>query len=279
MRNVNRKAILISCPGSGSSFLPGPATDLENFKEFLQSDKGGRWYANEITTLPNPTFDQLFDVVHSTKADYNFIYFSGHGYTTDEFKRMVALRDSNIEDLFFINDSRRQLIIIDACRNYIGTGISGTLDLGEQWEHFDGVYEAREIFDRHIKNSPHGKTIVHATQVGQYSYDSQTGGYFTKTLLHVSTRIKTETYRPIFISQILPVLPKVLKKQGNAQIPEITYIEGNMKVPFTIAVPKMIFPKPKIPQKKYATVTVDNSAGGGLLLFGLVLLLIAASSK
>lgn len=278
MQNLDRKAILIGCPGSGRSFLPGPAKDLENLKEFLQSDKGGRWYPNEITTLQNPTFEQLFEVVHSTNADYNFIYFSGHGYTTDEFNRMVSLRDRNVEDLFFINDSSRQLIVIDACRNFVGDGISGILDLGEQWYHFDGVYESREIFDRYIKNSPHGKTIVHATQIGDYSYDSQTGGYFTKALLQVSTQVKTETYKPVFITQILPVLPNLLKNQGNKQVPEITYTEGNMKVPFAIAVPKKFFPKPKVPQRKY-TPASNNSSGGGLLLFGLVLLLIAASSK
>lgn len=277
MSNVSRKAILIGCPGNKSSFLPGVVRDLENVKEYLLSDKGGRWYTDEITTLKNPTFDQLFDIVHSTNTDYNFIYFSGHGYTTDEFKRMVALRDSNVEDLFFINDSPRQLIVIDACRNFIGTSISGIIDLGEQWYHLDGVYEAREIFDRQIKNSPHGKTIVHATQVGHYSYDSETGGYFTKTLLQVSTAINPETYKPYFIEQILPFLPKALKKEGNSQTPQVTFQEGKMKVPFTIGIPKMVFPNPKIPQKKYKPVPVDNSAGGGLLVLGLILLIIAAS--
>ena len=63
-------------------------------------------------------------------TDYNFIYFSGHGYTSHDYKRMLALRDNNIEDLFFINDSPRQLIVVDSCRNYVSPGISGIPDLG-----------------------------------------------------------------------------------------------------------------------------------------------------
>lgn len=278
--SVTRKAILIGCPGSGNSYLHGVAEDLTNVKNFLQSDKGGRWYSNEIIRLNNPTFEQLFQIIHSTKTDYNFIYFSGHGFTSQNWKRMLALRDNNIEDLFFINDSHRQLIVIDACRNYVAPGISGIPDLGEQWEHFDGVYEARIMFDRYIANSPYGKTIVHATQKGHYSYDSSTGGYFTKALLNITTRVKSETYKPIFINKVVDVLPQVLQKQGNSQVPEIAYSEGQLIVPFAIAVPQLTIPKPRFPQRQLVT-TNNNSSGAGWALLGLaaIFLIAAGSSK
>ena len=54
--SITRKAILIGCPGSGNNFLRGVAEDLTNMKDFLESDKGGRWFTNEIVTLSNPTF-------------------------------------------------------------------------------------------------------------------------------------------------------------------------------------------------------------------------------
>jgi hypothetical protein len=281
MRSITRKAVLIGSPGAGSNFLHGVAEDLANMKDFLMSDKGGMWYSDEIAVLPNPSFEKVFQEVHSIKTDYNFIYFSGHGYTSEYYKRMLALRDNDIEDLFFINDSPRQLIVVDACRNFIPTGISGIPDLGEQWYHFDGVYEAREMFNNYIANSPHGKTIVHATQIGEYSYDSPTGGYFTKTLLNISTKVKSETYKPIFINKVLEFIPVALQKQGNSQVPEITYSEGNVRVPFAIAVPQKFQPKPK-PKKvpvRQQVATNNNSAGGGLVLLGLVLLLMAASSE
>lgn len=279
---VTRKAILIGCPGSGNSYLHGVAEDLINMKNFLQSDKGGRWYSDEIITLNNPSFERLFQVVHSTNTDYNFIYFSGHGFTSQNWKRMLALRDNNIEDLFLINDSPRQLIVIDACRNYVAPGISGIPDLGEQWEHFDGPYEARIMFDRYISNSPYGKTIVHATQTGHYSYDSSTGGYFTKALLNLTTRVKSESYKPIFINKVVNVLPQVLQRQGNNQVPEIAYTEGQLIVPFAIAVPQLTIPKPKprVPQRQLAIVN-NNLSGAGWALLGLaaIFLIVAGSSK
>lgn len=276
--SVSRKAILIGCPGSGNSYLHGVAEDLTNMKNFLQSDKGGRWYSNEIITLNNPSFERLFQVVHSTNTDYNFIYFSGHGFTSQNRKRMLALRDNNIEDLFFINDSPRQLIVIDACRNYVAPGISGIPDLGEQWEHFDGVYQARIMFDRYIANSPYGKTIIHATQTGHYSYDSSTGGYFTKALLNLSTRVKSDTYKPIFINNVIDVLPQVLQRQGNLQVPDIAYSKGQLIVPFAIAVPQSTIPKQKlrVPQRQLATAN-DSSSGGGWALLGLAAIFLIAA--
>lgn len=278
--NITRKAILIGCPGNRNNFLHGVSEDLENMKNFLLSDKGGRWFPDEVVTLNNPSFEKLFSVVHSTNVSYNFIYFSGHGFTSHDNKRMLALRDNNIEDLFFINDSPRQLITSDACRNYVAPGISGIPDLGEQWFHFDGVYEAREMFDRFISNSPHGKTIIHATQIGEYSYDSPSGGYFTKALLNISTRVKTETYKPIFITRVLDFVPQVLQRQNNFQIPCITYTEGNLRVPFAIAVPQTSQPKPqpRVPQRQYATANTGSS-GGGWALFGIGLLLLIAASN
>ena len=173
------------------------------------------------------------------------------------------------------------MIVVDACRNYVAPGISGIPDFGEEWFHFDGVYEAREMFNSYIVNSPHGKTIIHATQIGEYSYDSSTGGYFTKALLNISTRVKTETYRPIFITRVLDFVPQVLQKQGNSQVPCITYTEGNLIVPFAIAVPQTSQTKPQprmIPQRQYAT-TNNNSSGAGLALFGLGLLLLIAAAE
>lgn len=278
---VTRKAILIGCPGSLNSYLHGVAEDLTNMKNFLQSDKGGRWYSDEIITLNNPSFERLFQVVNSTNTDYNFIYFSGHGFTNQNWKRMLALRDNNIEDLFFINDSPRQLIVIDACRNYVAPGISGIPDLGEQWEHFDGLYEARVMFDLYIAHSPYGKTIVHATQKGHYSYDSSTGGYFTKALLNLTTRVKSESYKPIFINEVVDVLPQVLQRQGNNQVPEIAYTEGQLIVPFAIAVPQLTIPqaKPRVPKRQLATVNNNSSEAGWALLGLAAIFLIAANSK
>lgn len=94
--SVTGKSILIGCPVGRNSYLHSVVEDLNNMKNFLPSDRGVRWYSNEIITLNNPSLERLFQVVHSTSTDYNFIYFSGFNFTSQNLKRTLALRD-NIE--------------------------------------------------------------------------------------------------------------------------------------------------------------------------------------
>ncbi|MES2649387.1 MAG: caspase family protein [Bacteroidota bacterium] len=208
MRNsIIRKAILIGCPGA-TNYLYGVAEDLKNMKQFLFSDKGGTWFPNEIVILSNPTFEQLSKEVHSTRTEYNFIYFSGHGFTSQNRKRMLSLNDKSIEDLFFVNKSLRQLIIIDACRTYIAPGISGVPEFVEEYDSFDGEYEARDLFDRYIVNSPHGKIILHSTQMGHYSYESTSGGYFTSALLKILLMQSLTFISPFLLNGWLKFCPR-----------------------------------------------------------------------
>lgn len=265
--NITRKAVLIGCPGNRNNFLRGVEKDLNNVSDYLCSDKGGRWFPDEIITLKNPTYNSVHSTVHSAIADYVFIYFSGHGFTTsDNKRRMLALRDKFIEDTFLLNRSPRQLIVIDACRNYVAPGISGIPDLGEQYFHFDGIYASRELFDKRIANSPFGKKIIHATQIGKYSYDSPNGGYFTQALLNISTRIKaTDNYTTASITKIIEYIPAVLQKQNIFQIPSVTYEKGNLTVPFAIGVPNARQRTVRRPQPVLQSSSNDSWVGIGLL--------------
>lgn len=279
-----RKAILIGCPGSGDSFLSGVKQDLKNVSNYLQSEKGGVWYETEIESLYNSSFNQVNEALNNSVADYVFVYFSGHGYTDSETNsRMICLKDSDISDKHLLNASQRQLVLIDACRNLSGEGLSGLPDFEQEWSHFTGS-PVRDLFDRYIQNSPVGKLIIHGTQKGHYSYDSSTGGMFTNALLNIGTRIKAEQkYTQASISRVLEYVPGLLQKQGNSQIPSIAYKTGNLTVPFSIGVPKYNLPKVEQPiaQRQIATVN-DNSSNAGLAVLGLSLLLLgiaAASSK
>jgi hypothetical protein len=78
---VTRRAVLIGCPGEGQNFLKGVQQDLYDMKEFLSSERGGKFYPDEIVSLFNPTLDEVTAAIHSTAADYMYVYFSGHGYT------------------------------------------------------------------------------------------------------------------------------------------------------------------------------------------------------
>lgn len=230
---VSRKAILIGCPGHNGNFLPGVKRDLENMSRFLQSNKGGAWMRNEIIILQNPSRYEALSLVQHTIADYVFVYFSGHGFSALNNSRMVVLRDHAISDCDLLNDSPRQLVIIDACRNYSAPGLSGVPEFDEQVDHFESA--AYQVFSESIACSPEGKLIVHATQPGKYSYDSPSGGYFTQALLHIATRMKTEEYySPCTVNNVLYHVPTLLKQNRNSQIPSITYRSGNLTVPFAL---------------------------------------------
>lgn len=247
--NITRKAVLIGCPGDRNNFLEGVKQDIKNICNYLKSDKGGAWYDSEIEVIYNPTFDKVSSVVHSVNVDYTFIYFSGHGFTNTDDHRMLCLKDYDMSDKFLLNESPRQLIIVDACRNYIAPGITGIPDFGEQWDHFDATSPIHDLFDKYIENSPNGKLIIHATKQGEFSYDSPNGGYFTQALLHVSTRIKNKNNcDPVHIYRILDYIPTVLQRHNNYQVPSITFRKGNLMVPFAFAIPSFS-QKRSIPHK------------------------------
>ena len=274
MRNfdtITRKAVLIGSPGNNRGFLQGVGKDIENMSRFLQSNKGGAWEKSEILILQNPSSYEVTSLVIRTIADYVFIYFSGHGFSSLNNSWMVVLRDQAISDCDFLNNSPRQLVIIDACRNYSAPGLSGVPAFDDQVDHFESA--AYELFSESIARSPEGKLIVHATQPGKYSYDSPYGGYFTQALLHVATRMKTdEQYSPCTVNSVLHHMPTVLKKNGNNQVPSITYRSGNLTVPFALGsnVLALSGTKKEIP---------GELVGALLLTFLLVGVVIAASSN
>jgi hypothetical protein len=266
-RRISRKAILIGCPGSKNNFLEGVTEDLKNVCQFLKSDKGGAWYETEINTIYNPTLDELCSNVHSEIVDYLFVYFSGHGYTNNQNERMLCLRNYHISDKFLLNGSPRQLILIDACRNYFTPGISGIPDYGEQWEHFDGVSLYHDLFDEYILNSPSGSLIIHATQKGMVSYDSHNGGYFTQAVLNIATRIKTKNNSiPVHITKILPHVLTVLRRHQNNQVPSITYRTGNLTIPFALYIPSQNkTSKAPLRNQKAQSSFSENLLGVGLV--------------
>lgn len=252
-----RKAILIGCPGFGNSFLSGVKNDLKNVSKYLQSEKGGFWYENEIIPLYNPTYSQVDYEIKNAIADYVVVYFTGHGFTnTLNNTRMICLKDCNISDKNLLNNSPRQLVLIDACRIEVAQGISGIPNFEPQCDYFTGS-PVRELFDIFIKNSPKGKIIVHGTQRGKYSYDSPLGGMFTNALLNIGTHIKADVnYTSATIDSVLKYVPKILQHLNNYQIPTIAYKTGNLAVPFAIGIPEYNISnsKNKLSQKKYQKI-------------------------
>lgn len=239
-RSITRKAILIGCPGDGitSRYLGGVEKDLRNVKNFVMSTKGGSFDEDEVMTLFDPSVDSVLTTIQALCADYVFIYFSGHGFTRFDKKRMIALRDGNITDLDLLNSSPRQLVIVDACRTQqVIPGLSG-IPLGNESEvdHYDEA-STHDYFSELIALSPAGKIIVHATQHGKASIDNSTrGGLFTQAFLHVSNRMNADQpHAPCTTQQILEHVPTVIKRNGGSQVPAIVYSTGELTVPFALS--------------------------------------------
>ncbi len=268
---IIRRAILIGCPGNGEGYLNGVKKDIQSMSNYLCSPKGGQWSHNEITSLFNCSWIDAQKLIEKTIADYLVVYFSGHGLTDHLGNRLTCFGDTNVPDVFLLNKSKRQLVIVDACRSYMPSGIGAISEAAEAYDSFDGPL-ARRYFDNYIANSPNGKIIVHATHQGVYAFDvpSGKGGAFTLSLLHFATNITTKKeFAPVYIDKMLPHVGKLLQTKGYNQNPCIPYAEGNFQVPFMIGAQQV----PKDESNKIGATKkenqVANALGLGLVLWGL----------
>lgn len=274
-----RKAILICSPGSEEiNYLYSAPTDIDNVKNLLLSPRGGRWKESEIIVLLSPDVATLKSTIERSAVDYLFVYYAGHGYETPHSERRICLPDSDLSDIFLLNASPRQLVILDSCREKEYPAISGIPEEEEKWLH-DGYYPEREAFDNYILQSKPGKIIIHATKSGFASWEDKSGdgGVFTNSLILAAGRIqKDEIYFPISIEEVLKNAKKIIKQSGDYQEPEIVHSEGNMTVPFVLSMndaakqtDKNIYISP-FPRK-----VKKESTTSGLLKAGLLILAIA----
>lgn len=279
---VTRRAILIGSTRPGEDYLRGVEQDLKHMRQFLLSDHGGHWYQHEIICLLDPSLEELRRTVYASCSDYQLVYFAGHGYTCKQRGRMLVLRDKPIADVELLNDSPRQLVTVDACRTVTLAAVSGIPEIVGPAEQFDGLHEARALFDEHIRQSDVGRLIVHATKAGFEAYETAAGGVFTRALLQQALSI-SGTYRPVSIHQLLATLPAMLRRNGNNQVPDIVLQEGNLTVPFAIATPAAFASLPGHARLVQHADTGDGGDAGGvgvlLGLMGLLGLLVLANWK
>ncbi|RTL59993.1 MAG: caspase family protein [Sphingobacteriales bacterium] len=275
-----RKALIIGSPGTeGADYLYSASTDVTNITNHLLSSRGGKWKDNEIQVLWNPGITELAAIIENTIADYLFVYYAGHGYETIIGERKICLCDADVSDFFLLNDSPRQLIVIDACREKEYPAISGIPE-EEEWLPFDGYYPEREAFDNYILQSPVGKKIVHATKSGFASWEDKKGrgGVFTTNLILSARKIKCDSlYAPISIEQSIGKARKIIKQSGDEQEPEIVYAEGDLRVPFAMSIKEVTKPmntnlnNTKSPRR----IVRKESSNSDLVKVGLAFLAIA----
>lgn len=233
---ISRKALLISAPEFTQT---GRNSDLETTRNFLLSPRGGAWAAHEITVLDNPTVEETTAAVLTMQADYTITYFSGSSFYDDTGNRFLVLSGDFICDTDLLNNSKKQLVLVDTCPEVFSKEII----------HFTGKpneFElARKMYDKWIERCEPGQMIMHAVEKG----GSGSAGIFTRKLLQLAARVPAVENR-FNLKSILAAgheVPTLLEKEGLSSGPEISYSNGNAKLPFALAMPA---PPPGLPAGK-----------------------------
>lgn len=271
---VTRKLIVIGAPGGVyNEYLVGVGPDMRNVQEFFSAPNGGRWEKDECIHIPNAKVQEVLKVIKENEADYLIVYFSGHGYTDGQTgARMLCLQDGEISDIQLLNNSPRQLVLADTCRNVYVPAISGLPEYGETHYNVDGGDIVREIFDDFILKSPHGKMIIYGTREGYYSNDTPTGGCFTQALLYSTSKTNVKGgYAPVYLGNILEYTKSLLKKCGTDQIPTVAFKSGNLSIPFALSIAKRIT---FLPKQKNNVVRLTKREMGGVAAIGILVVLI-----
>lgn len=186
-----RRAIIIYCDDTASGELYGPPQDNINFRNFLQSNLGGKWSSNEILSLQNPTSKQVIKEknLFFNNADYTFLIFSGHGFLNvdDRNRQYVELMNESISISNLFSNSRRQSLIIDACRGFYSPTEEMLKSINESYEYFTGdPFSTREIFDRAVLSADEGLTVLYATSKNQTALDTDNGAAYLLSLLCIA---------------------------------------------------------------------------------------------
>jgi hypothetical protein len=184
---MKRQAILIGAPGSrySDNYLQGVDFDIKNYIKFLLSPSGGAWDKSEIIALKNPEKGDLLNAVKTIKADYVLTVFSGHGAYSLNGQTILAInRTEHLTLSNLVSKAPKQMFVVDACRSFIDSGISGFL--GEELRNFPSKltkHEARTLFNNYLEKCEDGAVICYSCSVGETAVDSNDGGYFTTSLL------------------------------------------------------------------------------------------------
>ena len=233
---ISRKALLVSAPGANCH---GSNNDLEATRNFLLSPRGGAWAAHEIRVLDHPSVDELTAEVQGMHAHYTITYFSGTSFADSGGNRFLVLGEDFVRDTDLLNSSEKQLVLVDACPE----------NFSKEVIHFTGKpneFElARRMYDKWIERCEPGQVIMHAMEAPQ----GKPAGLFTRKLLQLASKVPAVQNR-FNLKSILAAgheVPALLEHEGYTSSPEISYSQGNTKLPFAMAMPA---PPPGLPAGK-----------------------------
>ena len=141
----SRFALIICSPSEGDAYRLGTVLDTENLLQLSQDTKRRRMAGRRITHIDRSNSAKMsLQFLMTFWWIIYFIYFSGHGGTSDG-QRLLQFKDGLAIDWWFIaGASPRQLMIVDACRSELGA-IGAIPSASEEWSSFTGESQARLV--------------------------------------------------------------------------------------------------------------------------------------
>lgn len=189
-----RRALIIGVPNAvGEDPLPGAEIDIATWENFLLTDNAGAWEPSEITTLRNPTRQQVVSAITTLRStDYSLITFSGHGCHLlpskgAGFDSLVLGDGSTISEVDLNPGNGKTMLIFDACRHVVpvpGALVKKAFDAAAFAERSESYrLKCRLIFDVNIRAATSGTCTLRACSLNESAdEDAQNGGFFTFAL-------------------------------------------------------------------------------------------------
>ena len=232
---MKRRALLLGYTGwdiPNELPLLGVKVDINNYKDYLMSLKGGAWYETEITTLIDSELKNINSILTEIKEEENdvvFIAYSGHGYYS-KYKNCRAIEISKNNIMYeyeLLEISPKEILILDSCAGYYSEDISESLEkksrIIAKATNDNNVLFARQKYEEYCRRCPEQELIFYAAQEGLDARDSAMGGYYTKNLLKVlrnSTEYMNMFYAHIKASEIVASETKY-KQIPDCDVPKI----------------------------------------------------------
>jgi hypothetical protein len=246
-----RKALIIGDGRSGGARLFGVALDHRGYRAFLESDAGGAWNSTEILSIQKATTSQQLRAVLNgmARADYAVVVFSGHGFQGTDRRSYICIGDDvDVPDEFLRTGARRQLTIVDACRELITVPSqvikSERSKFGELIED-SAAHRYREscrnAFDQVAMLAGEGESLIHSCSPGESAGDTQAGGVFSRSLIAESIawaeRAKEENVATSFlgIDEAFGLAVDVLANARLTQTPAQYLGRRQRHFPFSVA--------------------------------------------
>jgi len=189
---MTRGALLIGNPGEKNTdnYCEGVKIDIDNYKKYLMSPRGGSWDSGEIKILTRPSsLDLLLSMISLKKVDYSFIVFCGHGYETNGKIMLEMTTGHSIEANELKKDAKKRTIILDSCRvEYIPQILHESVFAAN--ERFAAQRtNARMFFDEALRGCVDSVITINSCSFNETANEnSQFGGYYSSSLLDWSIK-------------------------------------------------------------------------------------------